>query len=206
MSAVLYTTHFLRAGTLFFISVTIHFNQLFCYSRFALFRRLGNEAFATNQFDPAIKYYMQAICKQPKNHVLFSNRRYVSEMFSFLSYRTRAVFCCYVSSSSYSSPYTDYCIVFALFPYRILNSASYAGLEQWKQAADDAKECIRPDPNFVKGYYRSAVAQIALGEHDSAIATIRQGLVVDNNNLPLTKLFRKAEQQRKSVWRNSNQI
>jgi tetratricopeptide (TPR) repeat protein len=70
-------------------------------------------------------------------------------------------------------------------------------LEQWKQAADDAKECIRLDPNFVKGYYRSAVAQIALGEHDSAIATIRQGLVVDNNNLPLTKLLRKAQQQKK---------
>jgi hypothetical protein len=41
------------------------------------------------------------------------------------------------------------------------------------------------------------VAQIALGKHDSAIATIRQGLVVDNNNLPLTKLLRKAQQQKK---------
>jgi hypothetical protein len=107
------------------------------------------------------------------------------------------VFCCYVSSSCYSSPYTDYCIFFALFPYRILNSASYAGLEHWKQAADDAKACIRIDPYFVQGYYRSAVAQITLGEHDSAIAMIRQGLVVDSINLPLTKLLRKAQQQKK---------
>lgn len=112
--------------------------------------RLGNEAFAAQQFDQAVHFYTQAIKKQPTNHVYFSNR-----------------------------------------------SASYAGLEQWELATDDAKECIRLDPSFVKGYYRLAVAQIAQSLYDAALATIRQGLQVDNNNPQLMKQMRLVQQQKK---------
>lgn len=76
-------------------------------------------------------------------------------------------------------------------------SASYAGLEQWEAATEDAKECIRLDPSFVKGYYRLAVAQIAQSLYDAALATIRQGLQVDNNNPQLMKQMRLVQQQKK---------
>jgi prefoldin subunit 1 len=49
----------------------------------------------------------------------------------------------------------------------------------------------------VKGYYRLAAAQISSCEYDSAIATIRQGLLVDNNNPQLAKQLRLAQQQKK---------
>jgi len=94
--------------------------------------------------------YTQAIQKEPKNHVFFSNR-----------------------------------------------SASYGGLELWDKAREDAKECIRLDPTFVKGYYRLATAQMALEDHDGALATIRQGLTIDPQNQQLTKQMRIAQQQKK---------
>jgi chaperonin cofactor prefoldin len=76
-------------------------------------------------------------------------------------------------------------------------SASYAGLENWKSAVDDAKECIRLEPKFIKGYYRLASAQMSLKEYDTAIRTIRQGLIIEPNNSQLMKQLRLAQQQKK---------
>ena len=78
-------------------------------------------------------------------------------------------------------------------------SASYAGLGQWEKASTDAKECIRLDPTFVKGYYRLASAQIELKEYDAAAATIRQGLAVEANNPQLMKQQRLVQQLKKSA-------
>lgn len=80
---------------------------------------------------------------------------------------------------------------------KIRSSASYGGLEQWQKAADDAKECIRLDPAFVKGYYRLATAQMELKDYDAAIATIRQGLSIDSNNPQLAKQMRIVQQLKK---------
>jgi prefoldin subunit 1 len=76
-------------------------------------------------------------------------------------------------------------------------SASYAGLQDWKQAAEDAKECIRLDPTFIKGYYRLSSAQIELRQYDGATATIRQGLTLDTNNVQLQKQMRIIKQLQK---------
>jgi chaperonin cofactor prefoldin len=78
-------------------------------------------------------------------------------------------------------------------------SASHAGLEEWSKAADDAKECVRLAPNFVKGYYRLAVALIELKDLDKAAATIQQGLRVDPNNPQLSKQLRAVRQLKKAV-------
>lgn len=80
-------------------------------------------------------------------------------------------------------------------------SASYAGLEQWGEAVDDAKECIKLDPGFMKGYYRLATAQLAMKDYDAAMASIKQGLSLDANNSQLLKLMRniKEAQRTKSV-------
>jgi chaperonin cofactor prefoldin len=64
-------------------------------------------------------------------------------------------------------------------------------------AIDNAKECIRLDPTFVKGYYRLAAAQMELKDHDGAIATIRQGLSIDPNNVQLSKQMRIVQQLKK---------
>lgn len=84
-------------------------------------------------------------------------------------------------------------------------SASYGALGQWQLAVDDAKECIRLDPTFVKGYYRLASAQLELEDYDPAMSTIRQGLAVDNNNAQLSKLLRIIQQQKKLAQAKQNQ-
>lgn len=114
--------------------------------------RLGNKAFAEQNYDEAIKYYSDAIKADPKNHVFYSNR-----------------------------------------------SASYGGKGDWKAAADDAKECIRIDPAFIKGYYRLAAAQMELKDFDAALATIKQGLAVDKDNAQLLKQQRTVKHLKKEA-------
>jgi prefoldin subunit 1 len=79
-------------------------------------------------------------------------------------------------------------------------------LKHWNLAANDAKECIRLDPTFVKGYYRLAAAQVELQDHDGAMATIRQGLAIDANNPQLTKQLRIVQQQKKVALAKSTQL
>lgn len=72
-------------------------------------------------------------------------------------------------------------------------SASHAGLktpEAWKEAITDAKQCIKINPSFIKGYYRLATAQIEIDDLDAASATIKQGLNVEPDNSNLAKLKR----------------
>ena len=48
-------------------------------------------------------------------------------------------------------------------------SACYAALNQWAEAADDGKQCIITDKNFVKGYFRHALALQNLDNLDGAL-------------------------------------
>jgi chaperonin cofactor prefoldin len=76
-------------------------------------------------------------------------------------------------------------------------SASYAGLKEWEKSLEDAKECIRLDPEFIKGYYRLATAQLELKSYDSAEATIKQGMNLDANNSQLSRTLRSIKHARK---------
>jgi len=76
-------------------------------------------------------------------------------------------------------------------------SASYAGLKEWSKAAEDAKECIKLSPDFIKGYYRLATAQLEVEEYDQAEATINQGLLLEANNPQLSKILRSIKQKKK---------
>ena len=80
-----------------------------------------------------------------------------------------------------------------------MRSASYAGTKDWTKAVEDAKECIRLNPQFVKGYYRLATAQLEMEEYDLAQATIKQGLTLDANNNQLLKVLRAIKQARKAA-------
>ena len=42
-------------------------------------------------------------------------------------------------------------------------SACCGNLKQWEEAAEDARQCIILDPNFVRGYYRAGLAMQNLG-------------------------------------------
>lgn len=77
-------------------------------------------------------------------------------------------------------------------------SASHAGLHEWESAIKDAKECIRLNPDFIKGYYRLATAQLESKDFDAAEATIKQGLGLDSNHSQLLKLLRNTKLYRKA--------
>ncbi len=78
-------------------------------------------------------------------------------------------------------------------------SACYAGRKEWEQSMEDAKQCIRLDPTFIKGYYRLATAQLELRNYDAAEATIKQGLSLDANNSQLSKILRTIKQAQKAA-------
>jgi len=80
-------------------------------------------------------------------------------------------------------------------------SASHGGKGDWADAATDAKECIKLNPSFVKGYYRLATAQTELGNWDAAIATIKQGMNVEPDNSQLSKLLRQVKAKRANAKR-----
>jgi chaperonin cofactor prefoldin len=78
-------------------------------------------------------------------------------------------------------------------------------LQQWTEAAADAKDCIKLDPTFTKGYYRLATAQLELEEYDAAKATVKQGLTLDANNTPLLKVLKIIKQKEKAATKEANQ-
>lgn len=78
-------------------------------------------------------------------------------------------------------------------------SASHGGKKDWKAAMEDAKECIKLNPAFIKGYYRLVTAQMELQELDAAISTVKQGLTVDPDNAQLLKQLRLCKQKKAAV-------
>mmetsp|Transcript_20038 Transcript_20038/g.22906 ORF Transcript_20038/g.22906 Transcript_20038/m.22906 type:complete len:263 (+) Transcript_20038:91-879(+) len=78
-------------------------------------------------------------------------------------------------------------------------SACYAGKKEWSAAAEDAKECMKLDPTFIKGYYRLATAQIEMEKLDGAISTIKQGLNIDQKNGQLLRQLQTVKQLKKKL-------
>ena len=72
-------------------------------------------------------------------------------------------------------------------------------MKDWVKAVEDSKDCIRLNPQFVKGYYRLAIAQLELEDYDLAQATIKQGLALDANNNQLLKVLRTIKQKKKAA-------
>lgn len=73
-------------------------------------------------------------------------------------------------------------------------SACFAALEEWEKAADDGRQCIITDRQFVKGYYRSAFALKNLGNLDGALDAVKRGLGIDSKNADLKKMSREIEE------------
>uniref|UniRef100_A0A7S2V200 Uncharacterized protein n=1 Tax=Fibrocapsa japonica TaxID=94617 RepID=A0A7S2V200_9STRA len=73
-------------------------------------------------------------------------------------------------------------------------SASYAGLGQYEQAAEDGMQCIRVNKQFIKGYFRAATAQQNLGQNDAALQTVKAGLAIDSSNADLKRMQKELEE------------
>ena len=75
----------------------------------------------------------------------------------------------------------------------ILSNRSLARCSEKKYdaAIEDARECLKVGPpDFVKGYYRLANAQLGLGLVDEALASVKKGLAIEEDNVELKKLTR----------------
>lgn len=83
-------------------------------------------------------------------------------------------------------------------------SACYGGKKEWASAAKDAKECIKVNPSFIKGYYRLANAQSEQNEFEPALATVKQGLAIESDNPQLQKQLRQIKAKRSSMRRAEN--
>lgn len=66
-------------------------------------------------------------------------------------------------------------------------SAAYAALQMWEEAAEDGRTCIRVKKDFIKGYFRLAVALRAQKKYKEAVDNIKMGLAVDPGNADLKK-------------------
>jgi stress-induced-phosphoprotein 1 len=67
-------------------------------------------------------------------------------------------------------------------------AACYEKLAQYEEMSDAARSCIKADRSFVKGYFRLATAQKALGDTAGCIKTLESGLAVDSSNADLKKM------------------
>lgn len=76
-------------------------------------------------------------------------------------------------------------------------SACYAAINQWAEAAEDGRQCIMTDRNFVKGYFRNALALQNLGNLDGALDSVKRGLGIDSQNADLKKMSREIEESQR---------
>lgn len=72
-------------------------------------------------------------------------------------------------------------------------SAAYLAMKKFKEAACDAEECVRLNPQFIKGYHRLALAQNGLKQYIQAMDTLKKGQKIDFNNKDLHKLVSEIE-------------
>lgn len=71
-------------------------------------------------------------------------------------------------------------------------SACYQKLAEFKMACDDADECIKRDPNFVKGYIRKGMALLAMKKSTEASEAFQAALEIDETNAEALDGYRKA--------------
>jgi len=61
-------------------------------------------------------------------------------------------------------------------------SAAYMGKNMYTNALEDAEQCVKLNPKWGKGYYRRAVALLALSRAADAEAVLQEGIRADPSN------------------------
>ena len=72
-------------------------------------------------------------------------------------------------------------------------SACYAAIEKYNEAAEDGRQCVIVDKNFVKGYFRAALGLQKTGNLDGALEYVKRGLGIESSNPDLKKMSRELE-------------
>ncbi|XP_071545032.1 uncharacterized protein [Panulirus ornatus] len=72
-------------------------------------------------------------------------------------------------------------------------SACYMMLGKYYEALNDAREAVRLDTSFVKGYLRVAKCNIALGDATAALSVLRQAGEIEPNNRAIQEEVTKAQ-------------
>ena len=97
-------------------------------------------------------------------------------------------------------------------------AACYEKLAQYQEMADAARCAIKADRNFVKGYFRLAVALKQLNDLDGSIKALESGLAISSSNADLKRMKKqvaelvRAEQvatycaAAEDYWQNKNDI
>ena len=86
-------------------------------------------------------------------------------------------------------------IRFSLLTFMTLRfSACYAALNRWAEAAEDGKQCILVNRNFVKGYFRAGLALQNAGNLEAALDVVKRGLGVEPSNADLKRMSREIEE------------
>jgi len=67
-------------------------------------------------------------------------------------------------------------------------AACHEKLQQYEEMAVAGRSCIKADKNFVKGYFRLAVAYKALDELPQCIKTLENGLAIQSSNADLKRM------------------
>lgn len=67
-------------------------------------------------------------------------------------------------------------------------AACYEKLRKYEEMETAARSCIKADKNFIKGYFRLAVAQKQLQQLDACIKTLESGLALDASHKDLKQM------------------
>ena len=78
-------------------------------------------------------------------------------------------------------------------------SACYAALNRWQEAYEDGRQCVISDKNFVKGYFRAALALQNLNNLEGALDFVKRGLGIDASNADLKKMSREIEESQRLI-------
>lgn len=87
-------------------------------------------------------------------------------------------------------------------------AACYQKLAEFKMACDDADQCIKRDPKFLKGYIRKGLALLAMKKSTEAGEAFQKALELDETNAEALDGYRKAigsadpEEMRKRALQN----
>lgn len=87
-------------------------------------------------------------------------------------------------------------------------AACYQKLAEFKMACDDAEQCIKRDPKFVKGYIRKGMALLAMKKTTEAVDAFQEALALDETNVEALDGYKKAigstdpEEARKRAMNN----
>lgn len=77
-------------------------------------------------------------------------------------------------------------------------SGSYASLQQYEEALEDAKMCVALKPDWAKGYQRKGLAEFYLKQYPESEETYKQGLKLEPTNAQLQEGLKRVLEEKKT--------